>query len=1033
MSPGRELQMRERRTGLTRRTLARAAGAGLVALLCLPAARAGALSPLPQSDYGVRSVCGAPAPGHVSCLALELVPRTAAARADTHPLGMRTAGVIRAGSAAQGAYGLGPQQLRNAYLPGEEPRAPASQPQTIALVDPYNDLDAEADLKIYDDEFSLPECSAANGCFEQVNQNGEKGNPPFPSSVGERRELESLCEDPNDSENEAACAVVELADGWSLEMSLDIEMARAICQNCHIVLVEAEDSARTSLEVAEETAARPRGEGGVGATEVSDSWGGAEPASDSEAFNHPGVVVTASSGDCGYLSWETECLRGGVEYPASSPHVVSVGGTSLTMMGQGGQAWSSESVWGGSGGGCSVNFPAQSWQRDASDWSAVGCDTGSQSRRASNDVAADADPYTGVAVYDSVPYLAPGEWPRDGRAPGWTPIGGTSVASPIVASMFALAGGAHGVEYPAQTLYSHLGSGLLHDITEGGNGECEGFYGDGCSGSMAPLSPEDCGRGALICNAAAGYDGPSGVGTPDGVGAFAPARVKTHGAGSPEAPFTEACGEPIDAAEARACGTLNPNADATAGYYFAYNRGQSCQGGRETALASEAQRDHAAVSAQLVGLEPATEYSYCLFATDTSGETEGPAVTFTTEPIAPRSPLTLNATEIASEAAMLQGRLTAQRTATTWYFEYAPGGSCNAAGASRTPAAQDSQPGEPTEVRAPASGLQPGTEYTACLIARNTIGASTGSQISFTTNAIAPRIVFVAARAGVSEATIEGHVSAGAQHASCELQYGTTEASDIRVPCTEELGGSGAIASVRVTDLEPSTEYYYRLIVENSSGSSAPGEGKGTFTTQAATPQVSAEGTSEVSSSSALLSGAVAPDGARTRYWFEYGETEALGQSTPGGEVPAGTARVQVTPEAISGLTPGTLYHYRLRAKNRWSNEAFGETQTFTTASAPPTVTGGGSSTGGSSTTSLSGSGPSGPLNAPLSQPLASTPSTTTPSSGPKKTAKKTTKEVTKCKRDKRRKHRRCPKRKPTRRVVEKRSSPTSSRGGTRG
>ena len=187
LPPCREVQMGEWRTGLTRWALARVAGAvaGALVLLCLLAVQANALSPLPRSDYGVHSVCGAPAPGHVACLALELVPETAAARARTHPLAMRTAQTIEAGSAAQGAYGLGPQQLRNAYFPGEEPRAPASQPQTIAIVDPYNDLGAEADLRVYDEEFTLPECSAANGCFEQVNQKGEKGNPPFPGSVAE--------------------------------------------------------------------------------------------------------------------------------------------------------------------------------------------------------------------------------------------------------------------------------------------------------------------------------------------------------------------------------------------------------------------------------------------------------------------------------------------------------------------------------------------------------------------------------------------------------------------------------------------------------------------------------------------------------------------------------------------------------------------------------------------------------------------------------------------------------------------------------
>ncbi len=105
----------------------------------------------------------------------------------------------------------------------------------------------------------------------------------------------------------------------------------------------------------------------------------------------------------------------------------------------------------------------------------------------------------------------------------WWPIGGTSVASPIVASMFALAGGSHGVEYPAQTLYSHLGSSLLHDVTAGGNGECDDDY-LSCSGSIEPLSPLDCGSEALICKAASGYDGPTGVGTPNGSARSSPAK-----------------------------------------------------------------------------------------------------------------------------------------------------------------------------------------------------------------------------------------------------------------------------------------------------------------------------------------------------------------------------------------------------------------------------------------------------------------------------------------------------------------------------
>jgi hypothetical protein len=80
----------------------------------------------------------------------------------------------------------------------------------------------------------------------------------------------------------------------------------------------------------------------------------------------------------------------------------------------------------------------------------------------------------------------------------WTPVGGTSLASPIVASMFALAGGSHGVEYPAKTLYSHLGSTGLYDVTEGGNGKCDDDYSSGCSGSMSPLSVTDCGQGGVV-------------------------------------------------------------------------------------------------------------------------------------------------------------------------------------------------------------------------------------------------------------------------------------------------------------------------------------------------------------------------------------------------------------------------------------------------------------------------------------------------------------------------------------------------------
>ncbi len=495
-----EGQHRTRQGSHSRTTRSVLLAAGALAL-CLPGAAAGAVSPLPAADYAVRSVCAAPAPGYAGCLAVRLVPLTASARARTHPLGMTRNRPIASSSPAEGVDGLRPQDLRSAYFPSEPPEAPASEPQTIALVDAYDDTNAEADLNVYAEELGLPVLSkctagAVADCFEKVNQHGEATN--LPAAEG----------------------------GWALETSTDIEVAHAICQNCRILLVEANSSSYEDLEQAEETAVA------LGATEVSNSWGGQELPFDSPAFDHPKTVITAAAGDDGYLNWTEKggsSYFPGADYPASSPHVVAVGGTRLTL---GGGTRQSETVWndgeanGAAGGGCSEWFTAPSWQQGVADWTAVGC----SSKRAVADVSADADPYTGVAVYDSVPYPSEEEG-LGATVLDWVPIGGTSVASPIVASVFALAGGASGVAYPAKTLYTRLGSPSgfpsLYDVAEGGNGKCDGAYpAGGCSGSLA--SRLDCGKGASICNAAPGYDGPTGVGAPDGVAAFEPESEEEH-------------------------------------------------------------------------------------------------------------------------------------------------------------------------------------------------------------------------------------------------------------------------------------------------------------------------------------------------------------------------------------------------------------------------------------------------------------------------------------------------------------------------
>jgi hypothetical protein len=478
------------------------------------------LGPLPLAQgapssggYTIRAVCLAPAPRHASCLGLRLLPSsqtpasaTPRARALSSRGASRDLGSGAAAAATPALKTLSPKNLLSAY--GLSPTS--AEPQTIALVDAYDDPNAEADLAVYDKRYELPACTHAEGCFTKINQAGKSA--PLPPANGE----------------------------WSEEIATDIEVAHSLCQNCHILLVEAESDSFPNLEAAEDTAAAEiaaASKPGALEGEISDSWGGEEPQAgspDSPAYNHPGIVITAAAGDAGYLNWDEYANRetegsayfDGPDYPASSPHVIAVGGTSLTVNSTG--EWASEKVWndssGAGGGGCSAAFTAPSWQTQALGWSTVGCGA----KRAVADVSADADPYTGVRVYDSVPEaLGTEEEASNKKVPEWMTIGGTSVASPIIASAFALAGGAHGVAYPAATLYGHAGSAGLHDITTGGNGECDAVYSGACGGSLA--SPLDCGPLFTICNAASGYDGPTGVGTPVGLAPFQPATSGSPG------------------------------------------------------------------------------------------------------------------------------------------------------------------------------------------------------------------------------------------------------------------------------------------------------------------------------------------------------------------------------------------------------------------------------------------------------------------------------------------------------------------------
>ncbi len=312
----------------------------------------------------------------------------------------------------------------------------AGSGRTVAIVDAYGDPNVEADLATYRSTFGLPACTVASGCLTVVNQDG--ATSPLPAGD----------------------------QGWGAETSLDLDMVSAICPSCKILLVQANNNGIDALSAGVDTAAR------LGATTISNSYGSPEFAAQTQFdshYNHPGIPITVSAGDNGY----------GVSFPASSEFVTAVGGTSLTHTGN---SWT-ETVWAGTGSGCSAYVAKPSWQTDAN------CPM-----RMLNDVSAVADPATGVAVYDTY-----------GQS-GWLVFGGTSVSAPIIAALYAMTGSRSGIT-GGQEPWLHHAAGTFRDITSGTN--------------VPGTSAATCG-GDYLCTGTAGYDGPTGWGTPQGLTGLSP-------------------------------------------------------------------------------------------------------------------------------------------------------------------------------------------------------------------------------------------------------------------------------------------------------------------------------------------------------------------------------------------------------------------------------------------------------------------------------------------------------------------------------
>ena len=560
------------------------------------------------SQVAVSNVCPAPSAGHATCAAQVLVLRSdhrpihpSVARRRTFgqlfPSRRALAAALAAGPApaATGSMSSAPASPPAAGSPDYLQQAydltylsqTAGGADTIAVVDAGDDPNAASDLAAYRSAFGLPPCTVASGCLEKVNQSG--GSTPLPSSAG---------------------------SDWVMEESLDLDAISALCPNCHILLVEANSSSLSDLNAAVTTAAS------LGASQISASW--TSTSATAVPFTLPSVPLIAATGDHGYPG------AGVDNYPAALPGVTAAGGTMLSeaptstdLRGYGEAAWSLNSSgpgWGG-GSGCDLGETKPAYQTD------TGC-TG----RAYADISADADPDTGLQVYDS----------GDG---GWFVMGGTSLATPLIAAFEALAG-VGGTT--AQWAYSD--SSRLNDPATGSTGSC-----------AAAIS--------YICNAGPGYDGPTGAGSISGdLVSGAPGIGGPPIGGGSNNTYTQATGTTT----ATLAGGVYPNGLDTH-YYWQY--GTSTAYGQQTASVDAGSGTAAAAaSASLSGLTPGTTYHYRLVASNADGTDYGYDYTLSTSAVTNVAPIDIVAPAISGTVSQGQ-TLTASTgswspTPTTYAYQW---------------------------------------------------------------------------------------------------------------------------------------------------------------------------------------------------------------------------------------------------------------------------------------------------------------------------------------------------------------------------
>jgi len=705
-------------------TVCRVAGALLLIGLL------GVAAPGPARAYGARI-----APGPTTSSPYYVCPQQGGRRARCGVIHDPIRGTSRRGPVAAGAITAGPEQetspahtgtgveggyspadLRSAY---ELPSATAGHGQTVAVVDAYDDPNAEHDLGAYRAEYGLGACTTAEGCFRKVNQTG---GTTYPSPEHK----------------------------WVEEISIDIDMVSAICPNCHILLVEAKSPEEADLAIAENEAAK------LGATEISNSFLGPEDPEEASAYDHPGIPITAAGGDNGY----------GAEAPASYPTVIAVGGTTLRQEPiPRGRGWT-ETAWSLTGSGCS-HEPKPAWQTD------TGC-----AFRTANDVAAVADPTTPVSVYDSYQTSAP--WLLLGGTSVSTPIVGAAMAlaSPYTRSFvgaqglyldaaagpggfFDIVSGANGScgNYLCEARVGYdgpTGLGSLHGAPEvppptpvtgaassitataatlgatvnphgGVVAECRLEYGLSSSyGSSAPCSPAPGSADEAVAVAApvAGlapstvYHFRVAVTYPGGTGAGAD-RTFTTSASPPTVSTGAPSGVTLSAASLNA--EVDPNGNAVGECQFEYGPSTSYGTSVPCSPSPGAGETPIAVSAALTGLASNSTYHFRVVASNANGTSYGADRTLTLLPALP-TVVTGPAAAVSSTSATLTASVDPHGGALT-LCEFEFGGSESDVPCAALPGPQEG----PAAVSASVQGLHPGLAYRYRVIAANASGTSYGA------------------------------------------------------------------------------------------------------------------------------------------------------------------------------------------------------------------------------------------------------------------------------------------------------------------